>query len=63
MFIDLLISDEKSNQISVISPKDGKILDFEAKFAKLAVYPKNKVTATPYRLTILGVELNRKGND
>ena len=37
-FINLLVSDEKSNQISVVSPKDSKISNFEAKFAKSAVY-------------------------
>ncbi len=37
-FINLIVSDDKSNQISIISPKDGKITNFEAKFPKSAVY-------------------------
>lgn len=37
-FINLLVSDEKTNQISVVSPKDGKMTSFDAKFAKSAVY-------------------------
>ncbi len=37
-FINLMVSDEKTNQVSIISPKDGKVLNFEAKFPKSAVY-------------------------
>ncbi|MBP6387083.1 MAG: hypothetical protein KA313_03940 [Pseudarcicella sp.] len=37
-FITLMVSDEKTKQISIISPKDGKIQTFDAKYAKSAVY-------------------------
>lgn len=37
-FINLLVTDENSKQVSLVIPRDGSVKTFEAKFAKSALY-------------------------
>jgi hypothetical protein len=37
-FINLLVSDENTKQVSLVMPRDGSVKTFEAKFAKSALY-------------------------
>ncbi len=67
--IDLVAKDEKqkpqlvatSKYVYISSPKTGEILKIET--ANLSNVQRIKVSATPYRMTLFGYELSRKGDD
>jgi hypothetical protein len=54
-----LVATDKSLYVTL--PKTGEIMKIET--GNLANIQKIKVSSTPYRITVLGAELNRKGEE
>ncbi len=46
---------------NVVLPKSGKVQQFDLK--TITSVQKMKVTSSPYRIAILGMELNKKGDE